>query len=66
MTTNNFNWLMHSYLFLHTQRVIKAQQDKAEKSEDDDVMMMMMMKLIQKGRIQIKRSKYVYVDISSS
>ena len=36
MTPNNFNWLLHSLLFLHTQRVIKAQQDKAKKSEDDD------------------------------
>ena len=27
---------MHSLLFLHTQRVIKAQQDKAKKSDDDD------------------------------
>jgi hypothetical protein len=36
MTLNNFNWLLHSLLFLHTQRVIKAQQDKAKKSEDDD------------------------------
>ena len=27
---------MHSLLFLHTQRVIKAQEDKAKKSEDDD------------------------------
>jgi hypothetical protein len=36
MTPNNFNWLLHSLLFLHTQRVIKAQQDKAKKSEEDD------------------------------
>ena len=36
MTPNNFNWLLHSLLFLHTQRVIEAQQDKAKKSEDDD------------------------------
>ena len=36
MTHNNFNWLLHSLPFLHTQRVIKAQQDKAKKSEDDD------------------------------
>jgi hypothetical protein len=36
MTPNNFNWLLHSLLFLHTQRVIKAQQDKAKISEDDD------------------------------
>ena len=36
MTPNNFNWFLHSLLFLHTQRVIKAQKDKAKKSEDDD------------------------------
>ena len=36
MTPNNFNWLLYSLLFLHTQRVIKAQQDKANKSDDDD------------------------------
>jgi len=36
MTPNNFNWFLHSLLFLHTQRVIKAQQDKAKKSEDED------------------------------
>jgi len=36
MTPNNFNWFLHSLLFFHTQRVIKAQQDKAKKSEDDD------------------------------
>ena len=36
MTPNNFNCLLHSLLFLHTQRVIKAQQDKVKKSEDDD------------------------------
>jgi hypothetical protein len=35
MTPNNFNWLLHSLLFLHTQTVIKAQQDKAKKSEVD-------------------------------
>ena len=33
---NNFNWLLHSLLFLHTQRVIKAQKDKAKKAEEDD------------------------------
>jgi hypothetical protein len=36
MTPNNFNWLLHSLLFFHTQRVIKVQQDKAKKSEDED------------------------------
>jgi hypothetical protein len=36
MTPNNFNWLLHSLLFLHTQRVIKAQKDKAKEAEEDD------------------------------
>src|SRR6202050_4518557 len=36
MTPSNFNWFLHSLLFIHTQRVIKAQQDKAKKSEDED------------------------------
>ena len=38
MTPNNFNWFLHSLLFLHTQRVIKAQIDKAKKEDigDDD------------------------------
>ena len=36
MTPNNFNWILHSLPFLHTQRVIKAQQDKAKKSDVDD------------------------------
>jgi hypothetical protein len=36
MTPNNFNWFLHSLLFLHTQRVIKAQKDKAKKADDDD------------------------------
>jgi hypothetical protein len=36
MTPNNFNWLLHSLLFLHTQGVIKAQKDKAKKAEEDD------------------------------
>ena len=37
MTHNNFNWLLHSLPFLHTQSVIKAHQDKAKKSDDDDI-----------------------------
>ena len=36
MTPNNFNWLLHSLLFLHTQRAIKAQKDKAKKAEEED------------------------------
>jgi hypothetical protein len=33
---NNFNWFLHSLLFLHTQSIIKAQKDKAKKADDDD------------------------------
>ena len=36
MTPNNFNWLLHSLLFLHTQRVIKAQKDKAKKAKEEE------------------------------
>ena len=40
MTPNNFKWFLHSLLFIHTQRVIKAQKDKARKKleggDDDD------------------------------
>src|SRR6202050_3012813 len=35
MTPNNFNWFLHSLLFIHTQRVIKAQQDKVTKAQQD-------------------------------
>jgi hypothetical protein len=33
MTVNNFNWFLHSLLFIHTERVIKAQKEKAEKQQ---------------------------------
>jgi hypothetical protein len=42
MTSGNFNWLLHSMLFMHTQMVIKKQEDKArgarmvEEEEEDD------------------------------
>jgi hypothetical protein len=36
MTPNNFNWLLHSLLFLHTERVIKAQEEKAQAESDED------------------------------
>ena len=35
MTIGNFNWFLHSLLFLHTQRVIKRQKDKARNKEDE-------------------------------
>ena len=40
MTTGNFNWFLHTMLFVHTQRVIQKQKEKLEKEDevdDDDV-----------------------------
>jgi hypothetical protein len=34
MSPNNFNWFLHSLLFLHTEQVIKAQREK-EKAQQD-------------------------------
>jgi len=36
MTVDNFNWFLHSLLFLHTQRVIRKQQEKARKKEEEE------------------------------
>ena len=42
MTPGNFNWFLHSLLFLHTERVIEAQENKrkrqnrADEDEDED------------------------------
>ena len=37
MTIHNFNWFLHFLLFLHTQWVIRKQQEKArEKEEEED------------------------------
>ncbi|KAF8995322.1 hypothetical protein BDQ17DRAFT_1392272 [Cyathus striatus] len=36
MTLSNFNWTMHTLLFLHTQRVIKKQQMREQVVEEDD------------------------------
>ena len=33
MTVNNFNWYLHSLLFIHMQRVISKQREKAEKQK---------------------------------
>jgi hypothetical protein len=42
MTVDNFNWFLHSMLFIHTQRVVKQQKEKerrrAEEIDDDDDM----------------------------
>ena len=35
MTPNNFNWFLHTLLFFHTERVIKAQREKAAKQQDE-------------------------------
>jgi hypothetical protein len=36
MTPNNFKWFLHSLLFIHKQRVIKAQKDKARKQQEGE------------------------------
>jgi hypothetical protein len=38
MTPGNFNWFLHSLLFLHTERVIEAQKEKKQRQDrtDDD------------------------------
>ena len=43
MTVGNFNWLLHTMLFMHTQRIIQLQREKqmrmenAGDEESDDV-----------------------------
>ena len=34
MTVDNFNWFLHCLLFLHTQRVIRKQKEKARRGEE--------------------------------
>jgi hypothetical protein len=36
MTPGNFNWFLHSLLFLHTERVIMAQKEKISKEQGDE------------------------------
>jgi hypothetical protein len=36
MTIGNFDWFMHTMLFLHTERVINRQQAQVESAMDDD------------------------------
>ena len=36
MTPGNFNWFLHSLLFLHTERVIEAQEEKRKKKNKTD------------------------------
>ena len=39
MTVGNFNWFLHTMLFLHTERVIKRQREKGnmmDENEDED------------------------------
>jgi hypothetical protein len=36
MTAGNFNWLIHSMLFYHTQHVIAKQKQKAKKKKKSD------------------------------
>jgi hypothetical protein len=36
MTVGNFNWFLHTMLFLHTERVIKRQVEKQKKNDRAD------------------------------
>jgi hypothetical protein len=36
MTAGNFNWFLHSMLFLHTERVILKQQQKAQNQKEKE------------------------------
>jgi hypothetical protein len=36
MNVDNFNWFLHSLLFLHTQHVINKQKEKERKRIDED------------------------------
>jgi hypothetical protein len=36
MTVDNFNWFLHCLLFIHTQRVINKQREKAKKRREED------------------------------
>ena len=36
MNVDNFNWFLHSLLFLHTQRVINRQKEKEKKMMDEN------------------------------
>ena len=36
MTVDNFNWFLHCLLFLHTQRVIRKQKEKASTEGVDE------------------------------
>jgi hypothetical protein len=35
MTSSNFNWFLHAMLFLHTEHVLKKQQEVAERMNED-------------------------------
>jgi hypothetical protein len=36
MTVDNFNWFLHSMMFIHTQRIIKKQQEKEQKRAEEN------------------------------
>jgi hypothetical protein len=36
MTVGNFNWFLHTMLFLHTERVIKRQVEQQQKKDEAD------------------------------
>ena len=35
LTSGNFNWLLHTMLFMHTQMVIQKQMDQVDRDDDD-------------------------------
>ena len=36
MTGGNFNWFLHTMLFIHTQRIIQLQEEKRMQKENAD------------------------------
>lgn len=36
MTTGNFNWLLHSLPFLHTERVIRKQEERLRRQDSQE------------------------------
>jgi hypothetical protein len=36
MTAGNFNWFLHTMLFLHTVRVIRKQKLREEQEQDEE------------------------------
>ena len=45
MTPGNFNWFLHSLLFLHTERVIEAQDERETNKTGQIIMKIMRMRI---------------------